>query len=180
MVKRKKEKQITHKINQQIRSTEVRLVGEIENSGSIVSLKDALNMANEMELDLVEINDKTTPSICKLVIYNKFLYDLKKQKKELLKKQKENSQEIKEIRFGPNTDIHDYNFKLKHAESFLVKNDIVKAFVFFKGREIQFKEKGEIILLRLANDLCDLGVPDNVKPKLEGKKMIMFIRPKKK
>ncbi len=180
MAKKILKKEITHKINQFIRSNEIRLIGDIENSGSVLSLRDALNMAENLGVDLVEINSNVVPPICKLIDYNKFLYELKKKQKDQDKKQKENAQEIKEIKFGPNIDDHDFNFKLKHADTFLKRNDIVKACVFFKGREIKFKEKGEIILLRLANELSDVGTPDNVTPILEGKKMIMFIRPKKK
>ena len=176
----KKNNAPNHKINRQIRSSEVRLVGDnLENSGDVVTIKDALRIADEMDEDLIEINENANPSVCRIEDYKKFLYDLKMKKREAEKKQKEKKQDIKELRFGPNTDEHDYNFKLKHAVSFLSRGDILKAFVFFKGREIQFKDKGEILLLKLANDLEDYGVPDTVTPKLEGKRMTIFIRPKK-
>jgi translation initiation factor IF-3 len=170
----------THRINKEIRLQEVRIIGDIENSGTVVSIQEALKIANSLNLDLVEISPNTIPPICKVVDYSKFLYDVKRKKKEQEKKQKDNSQLVKEIRFGPNTDEHDYNFKKNHAINFLKDNNIVKAFVFFKGREIQYKENGEILLLRLADDLADIGIPDNAKPKLEGKKMILYIKPKKK
>jgi len=189
----KKNEKFTHKINSEIRSHQIRISGEPKTSiaeafekinptsNVVVTLKEALVMAEDMGVDLVEISTtKDGISICKLIDYNKFIYELKKKNKDQEKRQKENAQEIKEIKFGPNIDEHDYNFKLKHAESFLERGDIVKATVFFKGREIQFKEKGEIILLRLATDLEEIGTPDNAKPRLEGKRMIMMIKPKKK
>ena len=187
----KKNEKFNHRINHQIKATEVRISGEIPktaiaeafeklNTSNIYSIKDALKMAEDMDVDLVEISSNATPPVCKLIEYSKFIYELKKKAKDQEKKQKENAQEIKELKFGPNIDEHDYNFKLKHAQNFLERGDIVKASVFFKGREIQFKEKGEIILLKLATDLEDIGVPDNVKPRLEGKRMILNIKPKKK
>lgn len=170
-----------HRVNQQIRTNEVRVIGDdFERSGEILSIQEALRIANTMGVDLVEINDATIPTICKLIDYNKFLYELKKKEKEKNKRQKESAQEVKELRFGPNTDEHDYNFKLKHAQTFLERGDIVKAFVFFKGREVQFKEKGEAILLRLVKDLTDCGVPDNLNLRLEGNRIIIMIKPKKK
>ena len=177
----KKNNKISHRINGEIRVNQVRITGEnLVNSGDIISIREALRMAEDMGVDLVEISPNGNPPVCKLIDYGKFLYEIKKKQKDQEKKQKENAVEIKELKFGPNIDEHDYNFKLKHAENFLKKNDIVKATVFFKGREIQFKEKGEIILLRLANDLSEIGIPDNVTPKLEGKRMIMTIKPNKK
>lgn len=128
-----------------------------------------------MELDLVEISPNADPPVCKIIDYQKFLYQQKKKQKEL--KSKTQKVVLKEIRFGPNTDEHDYLFKLKHAEKFLEDGAKVKAFVFFKGRTILFKEKGEILLLRLAQDLEDFGKVEQL-PKLEGKRMIMFIAPK--
>ena len=128
-----------------------------------------------MELDLVEISPNADPPVCKIIDYQKFLYQQKKKQKEL--KSKTQKVVLKEIRFGPNTDEHDYQFKLKHAEKFLEDGAKVKAFVFFKGRTILFKEKGEILLLRLAQDLEELGKVEQM-PKLEGKRMIMFIAPK--
>lgn len=179
MAKKKTEK-LNYRINNQIRQKEVRIVGNIEQSGEIVSINDALNLAKKLDLDLVEINSNANPSVCKVIDYSKFLYELKKKKKEQEKKQKENAQSVKELRFGPNTDEHDYKFKKKHAEKFLKNNDIVKAYVFFKGREIQYKDKGELLLIKLINDLSDFGIPETNNPKLEGKKMIINIKPKKK
>jgi translation initiation factor IF-3 len=138
---------------------------------------DAMKLADELELDLVEISPKADPPVCRIIDYQKFLYQQRKKQKE----QKQNAVQVsvKEVRFGPNTDEHDYNFKLKHAEKFLNDGDKVKAFVFFKGRSILFKEKGEILLLRLAQDLEELGKVEQM-PKLEGKRMTMFLSPKKK
>jgi len=126
---------------------------------------------------LVEISPKVDPPVCRVVDYSKFLYQLKKKQKEL--KSKSVKVVVKEIRFGPNTDEHDYNFKLKHAQKFLEDGAKVKAFVFFKGRSILFKEKGEILLLKFAQDLEEIGKVERL-PVLEGKRMIMFIAPKKK
>jgi len=176
-----KKDNFNYKINKQIRANEVRLIGDnFDRSGEIFEIQKALGIAYDMDVDLVEISPSANPPVCKLIDYNKYIYELKKKQKDNDKKQKENAQEIKELKFGPNIDDHDYNFKLVHATSFLERGDIVKATVFFKGREIQFKQKGEIILLQLASDLSDVGVPDNVTPKLDGKKMIMIIKPKKK
>ena len=130
-----------------------------------------------MELDLVEISPKATPPVCKIMEYKKFLYEQKKREKII--KAKSTKVIVKEIRFGPNTDEHDYEFKKKHAEKFLKDGAKLKAFVFFKGRSIVFKEQGQILLLRLAQDLEDLGKVEQL-PKLEGKRMTMFISPKKK
>jgi len=140
-------------------------------------LKKALSFAEELGLDLVEISPKASPPVCKILEYKKFLYELKKREKAL--KAKTSKIVIKEIRFGPNTDEHDYEFKKKHAEKFLKEGAKLKAFVFFKGRSIVFKEKGQILLLRLAQDLEELGKVEQM-PILEGKKMIIFIAPKKK
>ena len=154
---------------------QVRLVGDnIENPG-IFDLRDALRIADEMELDLVEISPKAEPPVCKIIDYSKFLYQQKKKQKEM--KAKTVKVVIKEIRFGPNTDEHDFNFKLKHAEKFLKEGAKVKAFVFFKGRSILFKEQGEILLLKLATALEDVGSVEQL-PKLEGKRMTMYISPK--
>jgi translation initiation factor IF-3 len=156
---------------------QVRLVGDnIENAG-IYPLKEALRMADEQELDLVEISPKADPPVCKIIDYSKFLYQQKKKQKEM--KAKSVKVVIKEIRFGPQTDEHDFNFKLKHAEKFLKEGAKVKAFVFFKGRSILFNEQGEILLLKLAISLEDVGVVEQL-PKLEGKRMTMYISPKKK
>ncbi|MGD1845610.1 MAG: translation initiation factor IF-3 [Salibacteraceae bacterium] len=165
-----------HRINRLIRADEVRVVLENGEQG-IYSLEKALSMAREQELDLVEIAAKAVPPVCKIIDYNKFLYDQKKKKKEL--KAKASKVVVKEIRFGPNTDEHDYAFKKNHAVKFLSEGAKLKAYVFFKGRSILFKEKGEILLLKLATELEEYGVVEQM-PKLEGKRMIMFIAPKKK
>ena len=166
-----------HRINNEIRALSIRLVGDnIENPG-IHSVPEALKIADDLELDLVEISPKADPPVCKITDYQKFLYQQKKKQKEM--KAKTVKVVVKEIRFGPNTDEHDYNFKLKHAQKFLDEGSKLKAFVFFKGRSILYKEKGEILLLRLAQDLEDFGKVDQM-PKLEGKRMIMFLSPKVK
>jgi translation initiation factor IF-3 len=134
-------------------------------------------MADEMELDLVEISPKADPPVCKIIDYSKFLYQQKKKQKEM--KAKAFKIVVKEIRFGPQTDDHDFEFKKRHAEKFLKDGAKVKAYVFFKGRSILFKEQGEILLLRLATELEDLGTVEQM-PKLEGKRMTMIITPKKK
>jgi translation initiation factor IF-3 len=154
----------------------VRLVGDNVEVG-VYPLNKALSMAQELELDLVEISPKASPPVCKILEYKKFLYEQKKRDKAL--KAKSTKIIVKEIRFGPNTDEHDYEFKKKHAEKFLNEGAKLKAFVFFKGRSIVFKEKGQILLLRLAQDLEEIGKVEQM-PILEGKKMIMFIAPKKK
>ena len=130
-----------------------------------------------MGLDLVEISSGQVP-VCKIIDYQKFLYDKKKKEKEQKKKQKANQIQVKEIRMTPNTDDHDFNFKLNHAKNFLTDNNKVLVSVFFKGREINYKEQGEIILLRFAEELKGIGIPENL-PKLEGKRMLMMIKPKK-
>jgi translation initiation factor IF-3 len=166
-----------HRINRNITSQQVRLVGEnIENQG-VYPLREALKMADELELDLVEISPKADPPVCKITDYSKFLYHQKKKQKEM--KAKAVKVVVKEIRFGPQTDEHDFEFKMRHAEKFLKDGAKVKAYVFFKGRSILFKEQGEILLLRLATELEDLGTVEQM-PKLEGKRMIMMISPKKK
>ena len=165
-----------HRINRKITSEELRLVGDNVEIG-VYKLSAALALANEQGLDLVEISPKAVPPVCKVMDYKKFLYEQKKREKVL--KSKAAKVVVKEIRFGPNTDDHDYNFKIKHAEKFLKEGAKLKAFVFFKGRSIIFKEQGQILLLRLAQDLEDLGKVEQM-PKLEGKRMIMFIAPIKK
>ena len=142
-----------------------------------MDIRDALELADEMELDLVEISPNADPPVCKVVDYQKFLYQQKKKQKEI----KANAAKIvvKEIRFGPNTDDHDYNFKLKHAINFLEEGAKVRAYVFFKGRSILFKEQGEKLLARFVNDLDDYGKVDQM-PRLEGKRMIIILSPKKK
>lgn len=152
----------------------MRLVGDNIEEPGVVSTREALKLADEMELDLVEISPKADPPVCKITDYQKFLYHQKKKLKEI--KAKTAKVVVKEIRFGPNTDEHDYNFKLKHAIKFLQDGAKVKAFVFFKGRTILFKEKGEILLLRFAQDLEEYGKVEQL-PKLEGKRMIIFINP---
>ena len=164
-----------HKINNEIRAKSVRLVGDnVENQG-VFAISDALKLADDLELDLVEISPMADPPVCKIIDYQKFLYQQKKKQKEI--KAKTAKIVIKEIRFGPNTDDHDYNFKLKHAQGFLQDGAKVKAFVFFKGRSILYKEQGEILLLRLAQDLEDMGKVEQL-PKLEGKRMSILLTPK--
>ncbi len=138
---------------------------------------EAIKMAEERNLDLVEIAPNADPPVCKIIDYKKFLYDQKKKQKEL--KSKQQKVVVKEIRFGPNTDDHDFEFKLNHAKKFLEEGSKVKAYVFFKGRTIVFKERGELLLLKFASELSDLGAVEQL-PKLEGKRMIMMINPKKK
>jgi len=150
-------------------------VGDNIDNPGVYSIEDAIKLADEMELDLVEISPKADPPVCKIIDYQKFLYQQKKKQKEL--KAKTQKVVVKEIRFGPNTDEHDYQFKLNHARKFLEDGAKVKAFVFFKGRSILFKEKGEILLLRLAQELEELAKVEQM-PKLEGKRMIMFLSPK--
>lgn len=156
---------------------QVRLVGDNIEEPGIFALRDALKIADELELDLVEISPKAEPPVCKIIDYSKFLYQQKKKQKEM--KAKTVKVVVKEIRFGPQTDEHDFNFKLRHAEKFLKEGAKVKAFVFFKGRSILFKEQGEILLLKLATALEDIGAVEQM-PKLEGKRMTMYISPKKK
>ena len=151
----------------------MRLVGE-NVEGGVYPTRKALEIANELELDLVEISPNATPPICKVIDYKKFLYEQKKREKEL--KAKATKVVIKEIRFGPQTDDHDYEFKKKHGEKFLKEGSKVKAYVFFKGRSIIYKDQGEILLLRLATDLEDYGKVEQM-PKLEGKRMTMFLAP---
>ena len=154
----------------------MRVVGDnVENQG-VYSVQEALKMAEQLSLDLVEISPSADPPVCKIIDYQKFLYQQKKKQKEI--KAKSVKVIVKEIRFGPQTDEHDFNFKLKHAEKFLNEGAKVKAFVFFKGRSILFKEQGEILLLRLAQELEEVGKVEQL-PKLEGKRMTMFISPKK-
>jgi translation initiation factor IF-3 len=154
----------------------VRVVGE-EIEAEVMSIQDALKLADQLELDLVEISPNAEPPVCKIVDYQKFLYQQKKKQKEI--KAKTSKVVVKEIRFGPNTDDHDYNFKLKHAMKFLEEGAKVRAYVFFKGRSILFKEQGEVLLLRFANDLEEYGKVEQL-PRLEGKRMISFSPKKKK
>jgi len=170
------EKEMPNRINDAIKGVqEVRLVGDNVEQG-IYSYQEAMRIADAQNLDLVEISATAVPPVCRVIDYQKFLYQKKRKEKE----QKQNSKkiEIKEIRFGPQTDEHDYNFKLRHAQEFLKDGNKVKAYVFFRGRSIVFKEQGELLLARFANDLEECGKPEAM-PKLEGKRMIMILAPKK-
>jgi translation initiation factor IF-3 len=168
--------QPAHKINNRITAKVVRVVGD-DIETQVLSIQDALKLADRMELDLVEISTTSDPPVCKIIDYQKFLYQQKKKQKEI--KAKASKIVVKEIRFGPNTDDHDYNFKLKHAMRFLEEGAKVRAYVFFKGRSILFKEQGEVLLLRFANDLEEFGKVEQL-PRLEGKRMIVSFAPKKK
>jgi translation initiation factor IF-3 len=172
----RREKQTEHRINRNILTPSIRLVGENIEPG-IYDVRDALKMAEELELDLVEISPKAEPPVCRIIDYNKFLYDKKKKEREIKKKQVGN--ELKEIRFSPNTDEHDLAFKKKHAIKFLTEGNKVKIYVQFRGRAIMFKERGELLLLQFAQDLEPWGGLEAM-PNLEGKKMIAYITPKKK
>lgn len=164
-----------YRVNEQIHVREVRIVGEgIESK--VVPTREALQMADDMGVDLVEISPTAQPPVCRLIDYSKFLYQIKKKAKEM--KAKQVKIDVKEIRFGPQTAEADYAFKLKHAIEFLTQGNKVKAYVFFKGRSIVFKEQGEVLLLRLANDLEDVAKVESM-PSLEGKKMIIMLAPKK-
>lgn len=164
-----------YRTNEEIRVKEVRLVGDNVEQG-IYSISQARCLAEERNLDLVEISPNVNPPVCKIIDYQKFIYQQKKRLKE--QKAKSIKVVIKEIRFGPQTDDHDYNFKLKHAKSFLEDGSKVKAYVFFRGRSIVFKDQGEVLLLRFANDLEDYGKVESM-PVLEGKRMTIMIAPKK-
>ena len=164
-----------YRINERIRVREVRLVGDNVEQG-VFPTAQALKIADDLGLDLVEISPNADPPVCKVTDYQKFLYQLKLKQKE--QKAKSVKVVVKEIRFGPQTDAHDYNFKLKHAKSFLEEGSKVKAYVFFKGRSILFKEQGEILLLRFASDLAEIGKVEQL-PVLEGKRMIIMFTPKK-
>ena len=163
-----------YRVNEQIRAREVRIVGD-DIESQILSTRDALHIAEQKGVDLVEISPNAEPPVCRLIDYSKFIYQQKKRQKEM--KAKQVKIDVKEIRFGPQTDDHDYNFKLKHAQEFLKEGNKVKAYVFFRGRSIVFKEQGELLLARFAADLEEFGKADNV-PTLEGKRMIMFLSPK--
>ena len=172
----RKEQQQEHRTNHMIRVPEVRLVGDNIEVG-VYPIAEALKMAQEQELDLVEISPQAVPPVCKIIDYNKFLYEKKRKEKEM--KAKSKSAEVKEIRFTPGTDDHDFDFKSKHAESFLKEGNKVKAYVQFKGRAIMFKERGELLLLKFAERLADFGQPEAL-PKMEGKRMLMIFAPKAK
>lgn len=163
-----------YRVNEQIRVREVRIVSDGEST--VMPMRHALDMAREQGVDLVEISPNAQPPVCRLIDYSKFLYQQKKHAKEM--KAKQAKVEIKEIRFGPQTDAHDYNFKLKHAQEFLSDGNKVRAYVFFRGRSILFKEQGEVLLLRFANDLEEYGKVEQL-PKLDGKKMFLYLAPKK-
>lgn len=164
-----------YRVNEQIRVREVRIVGD-DIESTVIDTREALRLAEQKGVDLVEISPNAQPPVCRLIDYSKFIYQQKKRQKEM--KAKQVKIDIKEIRFGPQTDEHDYDFKLKHAKTFLGEGDKVKAYVFFKGRSILFKEQGEVLLLRFAQDLEEYGKVESM-PVLEGKRMTMFIAPKK-
>ncbi len=164
-----------HRINERIRVPEVRLVGENVTEG-VYSTRDAMKIAEDQELDLVEIAPMAKPPVCRIIDYNKFVYQQKKKLKE--QKAKTVKVTVKEIRFGPQTDDHDFNFKLKHAINFLKEGSKVKAFVFFRGRSILFKDQGEVLLLRFANELEEYAKVENM-PIMEGKRMSIMLTPKK-
>ena len=163
-----------YRINDQIRVREVRIVGD--NGSTVVPTRDAINMAHEQGVDLVEISPNANPPVCRLIDYSNFLYQQKKRQKEM--KAKQVKVEVKEIRFGPQTDEHDYQFKLKHAKEFLEEGNKVRAYVFFRGRSMLFKDHGEVLLLRFAYDLEEVGKVEGM-PSLEGKKMFLYLAPKK-
>ncbi len=168
-------KEEPYKINEHIHAREVRLTGENVEQG-VYTIDEALRIADNLGLDLIEISPNAVPPVCRIADYQKFLYQQKKKQKE--QKAKTVKVVVKEIRFGPQTDDHDFNFKLKHAKSFLEEGSKVKAYVFFKGRSILFKEQGEVLLLRFATELEDYAKVDQL-PTLEGKKMIIMLSPKK-
>jgi len=169
-------KEAEHRINNLIRVPQVRLVGENVEVG-IYETQEALKLAQAQELDLVEISPNVDPPVCKIIDYNKFLYDKKKKEKEM--KAKSKASEVKEIRFTPNTDDHDFDFKAKHAESFLKEGNKVKAYVQFKGRAIQFQDRGQLWLLKFAERLAEVGILENM-PKMEGRRMLAMFAPKGK
>ena len=170
----RKEQQQEHRTNQMIRVPEVRLVGENVTPG-VYPTNEALKIAEDQALDLVEISANATPPVCRIIDYNKFLYEEKKKKKEI--KAKAKTSEVKEIRFTPNTDDHDFEFKVKHATKFLKEGDKVKAHVQFKGRAIMFKDRGELLLLKFADALKEVGNLEGL-PKMEGKRMLVMFAPK--
>ena len=174
---RRPEKENPHRINDEITAPQVRVVGDNVEPNLVLPIREAIKLADEMELDLIEISPKAEPPVCRIADYQKFLYQQKKKAKEI--KAKQTKVVVKEIRFGPQTDDHDYNFKLKHAENFIKEGAKVKAYVFFRGRSIVFKEQGEILLLRFATDLEEIAKVE-VMPALAGKKMNMILAPKSK
>ncbi len=172
-----KQQQGEHRINSQITAPQVRVVSDELEGAQVMSIREALALADQMEMDLIEISPKADPPVCRIADYQKFLYQQKKKAKEI--KAKQVKVVIKEIRFGPQTDDHDYNFKLRHAQNFLQEGAKVKAYVFFRGRSIVFSEQGQILLLRFATDLEEYGKVEMM-PKLEGKRMTMMLAPKPK
>lgn len=170
----RKEQQQEHRTNHMIKVPQVRLVGENIEIG-VYPIAEAQRIANDQGLDLVEISPQADPPVCKIIDYNKFLYEKKKKEKEM--KAKSKVSEVKEIRFTPNTDDHDFDFKSKHAENFLKDGNKVKAYVQFKGRAIMFKERGELLLLKFAERLVEVGTLESM-PKLEGKRMFAIFAPK--
>jgi len=167
-------KEAEHRINHFIRVPQVRLVGDNVEVG-VYPIQEAIRMAQDQALDLVEISPTADPPVCKIIDYNKFLYEKKRKEKEM--KAKAKVSEVKEIRFTPGTDNHDFDFKSKHAEKFLKEGNKVKAYVQFKGRAIQFKERGELLLLKFADRLKEAGVLEGM-PKMEGKRMLVMFAPK--
>ena len=163
-----------YRVNEQIHVREVRVVSE--DGSEVMPTRKAMDLARQQGVDLVEISPNAQPPVCRLIDYSKFLYQQKKRQKEM--KQKQVKVEVKEIRFGPQTDEHDYQFKLKHAQEFLLEGNKVRAYVFFRGSSILFKEQGEVLLLRFANDLEEYGKVESM-PALEGKKMFLYLAPKK-
>ena len=163
-----------YRVNEQIHVREVRVVSE--DGSEVMPTRKAMDLARQQGVDLVEISPNAQPPVCRLIDYSKFLYQQKKRQKEM--KQKQVKVEVKEIRFGPQTDEHDYQFKLKHAQEFLLEGNKVRAYVFFRGRSILFKEQGEVLLLSFANDLEEYGKVESM-PALEGKKMFLYLAPKK-
>jgi translation initiation factor IF-3 len=163
-----------YRVNEQIRAREVRIVSD--GGAEVMPTRQALDLARQQGVDLVEISPNAQPPVCRIIDYSKFLYQQKKHQKEM--KQKQAKVDIKEIRFGPQTDEHDYQFKLKHAKEFLNGGNKVRAYVFFRGRSILFKEQGEVLLLRFANDLEEYAKVEQL-PKLDGKKMFLYLTPKK-
>ena len=172
-----KQQQGEHRINSQITAPQVRVVSDELEGAQVMSIREAIALADQMEMDLIEISPKADPPVCRIADYQKFLYQQKKKAKEI--KAKQAKVVIKEIRFGPQTDDHDYNFKLRHAQNFLQEGAKVKAYVFFRGRSIVFSEQGQILLLRFATDLEEYGKVEMM-PKLEGKRMTMMLAPKPK
>lgn len=163
-----------HRINEKIRVPQVRLVGDNITVG-VYPVEEARRIANQQQLDLVEISPNATPPVCKIIDYKKFLYEKKRKDKEMKANAKQS--EVKEIRFTPGTDDHDFDFKAKHAEKFLQEGNKVKAYVQFKGRAIMFKERGELVLLKFAERLAEVSQPESL-PKLEGKRMFLMLTPK--